>query len=145
MPLFVILFKIFVKPLITACQIRYLCKICHCPKNRQLSTCPFLSSHLNIWPNPWWFFWHTRHICRNLPFLNIPLFVTSNEGLPDRWWILAQFPIFSNLPFLCRSPTVNMPVLLFHCLSPCQIRRFCKICHFRKTHNYWHASFVILF
>ena len=46
----------FVKPLITSCQIRHLRKICHCPKNRQLSTCPFLSSHLNIWPNPWCIF-----------------------------------------------------------------------------------------
>ena len=91
---------------------------------------------------PLMIFWHTRHICRNLPFLNIPLFVTSNKVLPDRWWILAQFPIFSNLPFLCKSPTVNMPVLLFHCLSLCQICWFHKICHFRKTHNR-HASFVI--
>ena len=104
----------------------------HSPKNRQLSTCPFLSSHLNIWPNPWRFLWHTRHICRNLPFLNIPLFVTSNEVLPDRWWILAQFPIFSNLPFLYKSPTVNMPVLLFHCLSPCQIPGFAKYVIFLK-------------
>ena len=45
-------------------------------------------------------FWHTRHICRNLPFVIIPLFVTSFEVLPDREWILAQFPIFSNLLFL---------------------------------------------
>ena len=37
-----------------------------------------------------------------------------------------------------------MPVLLFHCLNPCQIRRFLAKCHFRKSHNYWHASFVIL-
>ena len=29
-------------------------------------------------------FWHTSHICRNLPFVNIPLFVTSFEVLPDR-------------------------------------------------------------
>ena len=42
--------------MITSCQIRHLCKICHCPNNRQLSTCPFLSSHLNIWPNPWCIF-----------------------------------------------------------------------------------------
>ena len=51
MPLFVI----FVQPLITSCQIRHLRKICQCPKNQQ-STSPFLSSHLNIWPNPWWIF-----------------------------------------------------------------------------------------
>ena len=44
------------KPLIISCQIRHLRKICHCPKNRKLSTYPFLSSHLNIWLNPWWIF-----------------------------------------------------------------------------------------
>ena len=56
MPLFVISLQIFVKPSITSCQIRHLRKIFHGPKNRQLSTLPFLSSHLNIWPNPWWMF-----------------------------------------------------------------------------------------
>ena len=45
-------------------------------------------------------FWHTHHICRNLPFVNLPIFVTSFEVLPDRGWILAQFPIFPDLPFL---------------------------------------------
>ena len=39
--------------------------------------------------------WHTHHICRNLPFVNIPLFVTSFEVLPDRGWILAHFPTFA--------------------------------------------------
>ena len=66
-------------------------------------------------------FWRTHHICRNLPFVNIPLFVTSFEVLPDRGWILAIFP---HLPFLGKSPTVNMTVLLSHCLNPCQIRRY---------------------
>ena len=40
-------------------------------------------------------FWRTHHICRNLPFVNIPLFVTSFEVLPDRGWILAHFPTFA--------------------------------------------------
>ena len=90
-------------------------------------------------------FWRTHHICRNLPFVNIPLFVTSFEVLPDRGWILAQFPIFSDLPFLWKWPIVNMTVLLSHCVNACQIIRFRKICHFLKAHNYRHASFVILF
>ena len=42
-------------------------------------------------------FWRTHHICRNLPFVNIPLFVTSFEVLPDRGWILAHFPTFAIL------------------------------------------------
>ena len=67
--------------------------------------------------------WHTHHTCPNLSFVNIPLFVTSFEVLPDRGWILAQFPIFPDLPFLWKSPTVNMTVLS-HCLNPCQIRRY---------------------
>ena len=76
-------------------------------------------------------FWHTRHICRNLPFVNIPLFVTSFEVLPDRWWILAQFPISSNLPVLCKSPT-HMPVLLSHCLNPAKFAGFAKYVLFVK-------------
>ena len=39
--------------------------------------------------------WHTHHICGNLSFVNIPLFVTSFEVLPDRGWILAHFPTFA--------------------------------------------------
>ena len=56
----------------------------------------------------------------------------SFEVLPDRWWILAQFPIFSNLPFSRKSPTVIMLLLLFHLnFLPdlqwilCQIRKIC--------------------
>ena len=46
--------------------------------------------------------------------------------------------------------TIRMPLLWSHLnfLSDqwwFQIRQFRKICHFRKTHNYRHASFVILF
>ena len=115
------LFFLFVKPLITSCQIRHLCKICHCRKNRQLSTCPFLSSHLNIWPNPWWFFWHTRHICRNLPFVNIPLFVTSFEVLPDRWWILAQFPFSQICHFWVNR---QLSICLFCCLIVSILAKF---------------------
>ena len=96
------LLVIFVNPLITSCQIRHLRKICHCPKNCQLSTCPFLSSHLNIWPNPWWIFRHTRHFCPTLPFVNIPLSVTSFEVLPDRRWILPNSP-FSQICHFCEN------------------------------------------
>ena len=77
---------------------------------------------------------------------------SQNLSLSLKWpcqimdgFLLDQFPIFSNLPFLRKSSTVNMPVLLSHCVNPCQIHRFRKICHFRKAHNYRHASFVILF
>ena len=133
MPLFVISLYI------TSRQIRHLRKICDWP-NRQLSTWPFLSSHLNIWPNPWWIFGTPAifvEICLKsiFPSLSRTLFGI----LPDRWWILAQFPTFSNFPFLWKLPTVNMPLLLSYCLNPCQIRRF------RKTHNNGHASFAILF
>ena len=111
-------------------------------------------------------FWHTRHFCRNLPFspkfailllwsqsVKIPLFVTSVEVLPNLWWILAQFPVFLNLSLSRKSPTVNMPLLFSHLnffsdlymeWILCQIRQFRKICHFRKTYNYQHPSFVIL-
>ena len=46
-------------------------------------------------------FWHTRHICRNLPFVNTPLFVTSFEVLPDRVFgqTLELSIFFGNLPF----------------------------------------------
>ena len=59
------------------------------------------------WRNPW-----TLNFCRNLPFspkfamlflqslfASIPLFVSSFEFLPNLWWILAQFPIFSICQF----------------------------------------------
>ena len=46
----------FGKPFITSCQSRYFRQICHSCKNRHLTTCQFLSFHLNIWPNPWWMF-----------------------------------------------------------------------------------------
>ena len=102
LPLFVISLEIFVKPLITSCQICHRRKIFLCPKNRQLSTCPFLSFFLSFeyLAKPLMNVWHTHHICQNLSFVNIPLFVTSFEVLPDRGWILAQFPIFPDLPFL---------------------------------------------
>ena len=103
-------------------------------------------------------FWHTSHFCRNLPFspklailllwspfVKIPLFVTSIEVLPNLWWILSQFPVFLNLPFSRRSPTVNMPLLLARLNFLLDLyMQFHKICHFHKTHNYRHASFVIL-
>lgn len=44
----------FLQPLIPSCQIRHFRKTGHLPKNRQLSTCLFVSSNLNIWPNLWW-------------------------------------------------------------------------------------------
>ena len=106
-------------------------------------------------------FWPTRHFCRNFlcstkvcHFLIITAICQDFplchliEVLPKIWWILSQFPVFSNLPFSRKSPTVNMLLLLFHLnFLPdlqwflCQTR---KICHFRKTYNYRHASFVIL-
>ena len=61
------------------------------------------------------------------------------------------------LPFspICQfRENCQLPIGLFCCLinffarplmNPCQIREFRKICHFRKTHNYRHASFFILF
>ena len=120
------------KPLITSCQIRHLRKICHCPKNRQLSTCPFLSSHLNIWPNPWWIF-GTLTI-----FVEICLLSIFPSLSPDlRFYqvvggFLLNSPFSQILPFLWKTPTVNMTVLLSHCLNPCQTRRFRKICNFVK-------------
>ena len=95
--------------------------------------------------NPWWI------------FVNILFFITSFEVLPDRWWLLAQLPIFSNLPcqYACfvvslsqslPNSTVSqkMPfsqnqdrllvkttIIDMPLLSSCF--NFCKICHFRKT------------
>ena len=95
-----------------------------------------------FWPPP-------RHFCWNLPLANISLLVTHlicgfARPLMDSWPIphFLKFAIFEKIA------TVIMLVLLFHLhFLPdlqwilCQIR---KICHFRKTHNYRHASFVIL-
>ena len=56
-PLWHLYSQLFVKPLITSCQI-----------------CPFLSAHLNIWPNPWWIFGildifaEICLYCLNMPF-----------------------------------------------------------------------------
>ena len=99
---------------------------------------------MNFWPAP-----PPRHFCWNLPLVNISLLVTHlicgfARPLMDSWPIphFLKFAIFEKIA------TVIMLVLLFHLnFLPdlqwilCQIR---KICHFRKTHNYRHASFVIL-
>ena len=130
MPLFVISLKIFIKPLITSCQIHHPRKICHCPKNRQLSTFPSLSSHLNIWPNPWWIFGALAifvEICLLSIFPSLPPHLRFCQ-LVDGFLLNSLFSQICH--FLWKSPTVNMPVLLSHCLNPCQIRRFCKICQF---------------
>ena len=64
-------------------------------------------------------FWHTHHICRNLS-----IFPSLSPQLRF-YQIVGRFlPIFPDLPFLWKSSTVNMPVLLSHCLNPCQIRRY---------------------
>ena len=38
--------------------------------------------------------WHTHHICRNLSFVNIPLFVTSFEVLTRSWVASCAIPHF---------------------------------------------------
>ena len=60
------------------------------------------------------------------------------------------FLLIPNIAALSRGCKPRMPLLWSHlkCLLDhwwIQIRQFRKICHFRKTHNYRHASFVILF
>ena len=127
---------------------------------RHLSRCPFLSSlckFLSNLINMPLFVISFEYLAKSLmivlahsPYLS-KLAFCQYSPLCHLIWDFARplmdscpIPIFSNLPFLCKSPTVNMPVLLSHCFNPCQIRRFRKICHFRKTHNYRHASFVIL-
>ena len=116
MPLFVISLKIFVKSLITSCQIHHPRKICHCPKNRQLSTCPFLSPHLNIWPNPWWIFGALAifvEIRRLSIFPSLPPHLRFCQLVDGFLFSFAQFPFFSNLPFLWNR---QLSICLFCCL-----------------------------
>ena len=111
----------FGKPFITSCQSRYFRQICHSCKNRHLTTCQFLSFHLNIWPNPWWMF-GTLTIFVEICLLSI--FPSLSPHLRFYQIVGGFLPIFPHLPFLWKSPTVNMTVLLSHCLNPCQIRRY---------------------
>ena len=146
LPLFIISLWIFVKPLITSCQIRHRRKICHCPKNRQLSTCPFLSSHLNIWPNPWWMF-GTLTIFVEICLLSI--FPSLSPHLRF-YQIVGGFLLnspFSQICHFCENRQLSIGP--FCCLIVSILAKFAgafrKICHFRKAHHYRHASFVILF
>ena len=146
LPLFIISLWIFVKPLITSCQIRHRRKICHCPKNRQLSTCPFLSSHLNIWPNPWWMF-GTLTIFVEICLLSI--FPSLSPHLRF-YQIVGGFLLNSPFSHTCHfCENRQLSIWLFCCLIVSILAKFAgtfrKICHFRKAHNYRHASFVILF
>ena len=85
----------------------------------------------------------------NLPFsynhylYKMPVFVVSFKFCQtcDRF-----FQKFVKNPQLTTSFCCHL-VLIFAKLlmNPCQISEFCNICHFRKTHNYRHACFVILF
>ena len=102
---------LFVKPLITSCQIRYLRKIFHCPKNQQ-STCRLFVISFEYLAKPSMNFWHTRHICPNLLFVNIPL-CHLIWGFPDCGRILARFPIFSICHF-CEN--CQLWIYLFCCL-----------------------------
>ena len=155
MPLFVTSFvkfsKIFVKPLITSCQ------ICHFPKNRQLSTCHFLSSHFNIWPKPWWIFGILvifAEICLyrlNLPFsynrylYKIAVFVfsfkfcQSFDGFFQKFFGFVKHGIFVKNPQLMASFFCHL-VLIFAkpLINSCQTRSFHQSCFLA---NYQQAIF----
>ena len=119
----------FTKAFITSCQSRYFRKICRFCKKRQLSTCHFLSSHLNISPNPWWIFGILAifvGICLyrlNLPFsynhylYKIPVFVFSFKFCQtfDRF-----FQKFVDFAKMAQKPTINEILLLSSCFNFCQ-------------------------
>ena len=66
-------------------------------------------------------FWDTRNFCRNLPFVNIPLFVTSLEVLPDPWWLLPNSP-FSQIYHFPENPQLS--ICLFCCLFVSILAKF---------------------
>ena len=89
------------------------------------------------------------------------MLVVKNKSICLLWELNSIFPLILREQFDCIDPPPqNMaalsrdckprrPLLLSHLkLSPdlwwIQIRQFRKICHFCKTHNYRHASFIIL-
>ena len=85
-------------------------------------------------------FSYNRHLSR-FPSLSPHLrFCETFDGF------FAGFPIFSNLPFSWKSPTANRPLLLSHLNFVPHLWWIlnCQICHFRKTPNYRHASFIVL-
>ena len=139
MPLFVISFvnflKMFVKPLITSCQ------ICH-----------FLSSHLNIWPNPWWIFGILAifaKICLyrlNFPFsynrylYKMPVFLFSFKFCKPLifWWIFQKIRWFRKKWHFRKNPQLTTSffchlVLIFAkpLINSCQIGHFCQSCYSR--------------
>ena len=150
MPLFVISLWMFVKPLITSCQIRHRRKICHCPKNRQLSTYPF--SHL-IWifgqtldeflahsPYLWNFvfgqysplchlIWGFNHILGgfllNSPFSQIAIFV-KNANCQYDCFVVSLSQSFPNSPVrfakyvIFVKPTIIDMPLFSSCFNFCQ-------------------------
>ena len=128
-----------VKPFITSCQSRYFCHICHFCKNRQPSTCHFLSSHLNIWPNPWWIF-AILAILAEICLYRLNLLFPYNHHLSgigscylykmpvsvvlfkfcqtlDRFF--QKFVDFAKIAFLL-TPTINDIPLLSSCFNCCQ-------------------------
>ena len=151
----------FVKPFITSCQSRYFCHICHFCKNRQPSTCHFLSSHLNIWPNPWWIF-AILAILAEIFLYRLNLLFPYNHHLSgigscylykmpvsvvlfkfcqtlDRFF--QKFVDFAKIAFLL-TPTINDIPLLSSCFNCCQI--LAKLAIFAKVAilaNYQKAIF----
>ena len=97
---FVNFFKIFVKPLITSW------KNCHFPKNRQLSKCHFLSSHLNIWPNPYRLnlpLSYNYYLCKMPVFVVTLKFCQTFEGFYQKFVDFAKKWHFRKNPQLMTS------------------------------------------
>ena len=130
-----------------------------------MSRCLFLLSHSNIWPNPWWIFgtlaifvevclfllnlpfsYYNRHLWR-FPSLSLQLgfYQTFNGSCPILPFL--KFAIFAKIAN-CQYASFVVPFKFFarplHVMNPLPNSPISQECHFRKTHNYRHASFVIL-
>ena len=95
----------------------------------QLSTCPFLSSHLNIWPNPWWIFG------RLTIFVEICLLSIFPSLSPHLRFYQIMGGFFLNSPFsqICHfCENRQLPIWLFCCLIVSNLAKFVIWCHFSK-------------
>ena len=120
------LFWVFAKPLINSCPIPHFLNL-PISWNRQLSILLVCT-----WRHDGHFGGREQ---KHLSPLGTKLYfhVNYSRKIILYWFSTPRMPLlWSHLKFLLDHWWI-------------QIRQFRKICHFRKTHNYRHASFVILF
>ena len=157
MPLLSTGFNIIVKPLTTSCKIRHLRKICYFTKHLQLSTCLFLSSYLNIWPNPWWIFGIFAifaEICLFALICHFPIiplftrrpFLSCHLNFANLRWFRQRLP-FRKKPqsttwFFCHLVlifAISVKFSFFHLNLPfsyhCHLRRFLFLTSFEFLSN----------